>query len=216
MESVFVSILNKKIVNRGFLIGPYCPIYGVGSLLIIIYLTQYKSDVFAIFILGMVICAFIEYVTSYLMEVIFKARWWDYSNYKMNLNGRICLQNVVLFGLGGIVIIYILEPLINSLLIKMDNNLMMLITIILLIIYAVDTIISFNIVKKLQVNLNKIEIRKDSTQELKNLVNEVISVKNLNFLQRRLIVSFPNFEIHRFVKIKNKKFKRFRELFRSK
>jgi uncharacterized membrane protein len=164
----------------------------------------------------MVICAFIEYVTSYLMEVIFKARWWDYSNYKMNLNGRICLQNVVLFGLGGIVIIYILEPLINSLLIKMDNNLMMLITIILLIIYAVDTIISFNIVKKLQVNLNKIEIRKDSTQELKNLVNEVISVKNLNFLQRRLIVSFPNFEIHRFVKIKNKKFKRFRELFRSK
>ena len=112
-ESIYVSIKEKKFVNRGFLIGPYCPIYGFGSILMILYLTQYKDNFVTVFLLGIFICCLLEYMTSYLMEKIFKARWWDYSDKKYNLNGRICGENALLFGLGSIVIIYLLNPFIE-------------------------------------------------------------------------------------------------------
>ena len=205
MESIYVSILQKKIVNRGFLIGPYCSIYGYGSLIIVLYLEQYKSNIFTVFILGVAICSILEYITSYLMEKIFKARWWDYSDRKFNLNGRVCGENAILFGLGGILIIYIIHPFIKDLLNNINNLLLTILTIIFLIIYISDTITSFNIVNKLKKNLSNIDIRKDSTQELKNLVSEVINNNinsrkvKLNIFQKRIINAFPNFEINKFI-----------------
>ena len=205
MESIYVSILQKKIVNRGFLIGPDCPIYGYGSLIIILYLEQYKSNILTVFILGVAICSILEYITSYLMEKIFKARWWDYSDRKFNLNGRVCGENAILFGLGGILIIYIIHPFIKDLLNNINNLFLTILTIIFLIIYISDTITSFNIVNKLKKNLSNIDIRKDSTQELKNLVSEIINNNinsrkvKLNIFQKRIINAFPNFEINKFI-----------------
>lgn len=205
MESIYVSILQKKIVNRGFLIGPYCPIYGYGSLIIILYLEQYKSNILTVFILGVAICSILEYITSYLMEKIFKARWWDYSDRKFNLNGRVCGENAILFGLGGVLIIYIIHPFVKVLLNNINNLLLTILTITFLIIYIADTITSFNIVNKLKKNLSNMDIRKDSTQELKNLVSEVINNNinsrkvKLNIFQKRIINAFPNFEINKFI-----------------
>lgn len=212
MESTYVSIAQRRFVDRGFLIGPYCPIYGFGAIIIIFYLTQYKDNILTIFILGMVICSFIEYVTSYLMEKIFNARWWDYSDKKMNLNGRICLKNAILFGIGGIAVIYILQPFINKIIYRIDDSIILIITIVFLIIYITDTIVSFNIVNRLKKNLHNFEIRKDSTQELKNLVNEIINTDKMNFLQKRLIKSFPDFELQKFVRIRHGRIKKIKEL----
>lgn len=205
MESIYVSILQKKFVNRGFLIGPYCPIYGYGSLIIVLYLEQYKSNILTVFILGVAICSILEYITSYLMEKIFKARWWDYSDRKFNLNGRVCGENAILFGLGGVLIIYIIHPFVKVLLNNINNLLLTILTITFLIIYIADTITSFNIVNKLKKNLSNMDIRKDSTQELKNLVSEVINNNinyrkvKLNIFQKRIINAFPNFEINKFI-----------------
>ena len=109
METIFVGIQKKRIVDRGFLIGPYCPIYGVGALVMIFYLTQYKDNILTVFILGVVICSLLEYFTSYVMEKLFKTRWWDYSNNKFNLNGRICGFNSLLFGIAGVLVIYFVQ-----------------------------------------------------------------------------------------------------------
>lgn len=217
VESLYVSINTKKIVNRGFLIGPLCPIYGYGAILIILYIEQYKENILTVFILGLVICAFLEYITSYLMEKIFKARWWDYSNRKCNLNGRVCLQNATLFGLGGLIIIYITQPIIEKTIYKIPLKILIPIAIISFIILLIDTITSFNIVSKLKKNIINIEIKKDSTQELKNLVTEVLNTnlktnkQNLTKLQKRLINAFPDFNIKKIVKNKEKKLK---ELFK--
>ena len=99
MEVTLGLIQSKKFVNRGFLIGPYCPIYGFGGLLITFLLQKYVNDPIVLFFMALIICGILEYVTSYLMEKIFHARWWDYSNKKYNINGRVCLDTIIPFGL---------------------------------------------------------------------------------------------------------------------
>ena len=90
-EVTYVYICNKKLVNRGFLHGPYIPIYGNGAIFITLALGQCKN-VILVFLGSMLICSILEYVTSYVMEVIFHNRWWDYSKQKFNINGRVCLN----------------------------------------------------------------------------------------------------------------------------
>lgn len=190
-ETCFVMLKSKKFVDRGFLIGPYCPIYGCGSLIMILYLTQYKNNILTVFILGVVICSILEYLTSYIMEILFKTRWWDYSNHKFNLNGRICGQNCLLFGLGGIVVIYLLQPILVKLLISIPTNIFVVITSILLILFAADFLISLNAVNNFKKTLTSIDLKKDSTQDFSKIVKETISNKH-KFFQQRLIEAFPN------------------------
>ena len=87
----------KRFINRGFLIGPYCPIYGVGAILITALLGKYQDDIIALFIMAIVLCGTLEYLTSYVMEKVFHARWWDYSQRKFNINGRVCLYTIIPF-----------------------------------------------------------------------------------------------------------------------
>ena len=107
-------IQDHKFVNRGFLIGPVVPIYGTGGILITILLTKYQSDPIVLFCMAVIVCSILEYLTSYVMEKIFKTRWWDYSNKKFNINGRICLEGLILFGLGGFGFTYIFAPLLDT------------------------------------------------------------------------------------------------------
>ena len=98
-------------MNRGFLIGPYCPIYGWGYLAITILLTKYKAHPVALFVLISVVCSVIEYMTSLILEKLFHARWWDYSKRLLNVDGRICITNSVAFGALGIVALMYLNPM---------------------------------------------------------------------------------------------------------
>ena len=102
--------------SRGYFIGPYLPIFGFGSLIITYYLNRYQNDLVALFIMGAFFCCLLEYLTSLIMEKIFKLRWWDYSHKKFNLNGRICLETGVLFGIGSLIIVKITNPIIFKIL----------------------------------------------------------------------------------------------------
>ena len=124
LEMVVCSIADKKVVNRGFLVGPYCPIYGCGCLLIIALLHKYQDDPFTLFIMAVIVCSLLEYFTSYVMEKLFKARWWDYSDRKFNINGRICLDNLFLFGILGLLIFYIVNPLFSGFIDKINDTLL--------------------------------------------------------------------------------------------
>lgn len=193
METTLILINTKKLVNRGFLIGPYCPIYGFGAITMILYLTQYKDNILTVFILGVVTCSLLEYLTSYFMEVLFKTRWWDYSEHKFNLNGRICGQNSLLFGVGGLVIIYITQPIITKLLNSIPTTIFNITTIILLLIIVIDAILSINIVNKFKHTLTTIDLKKDSTQEFAKVVRETL-INNHKTFQKRLFQAYPNLE----------------------
>ena len=186
-----VYYIDKKIVNRGFYIGPYCPIYGVGVLLIIFLLKDYMDSPVVLFILAAVICMILEYLTSYVMEKWFNARWWDYSDRKFNLNGRICLETTIPFGLGAMIVMYVVHPFIVNNLNKVSNNIIIIIGIILMLVFLIDAIISFSVITKIN-NIDWSKYR-DDTEEINKKVKEYL--KSLSPLMRRLINSFPNAKI---------------------
>lgn len=178
---------HKFVHDRGFLLGPYCPVYGFGALYMYIFLSRYKSDALALFIMAVVGTSIIEYITSVLMEKVFKARWWDYTKEPFNLNGRICLKNSILFGILGLGFIYYVKPLYENIVDKIGNNTLIIISIILFTIFLIDCIISFIIMSKLK---NKIfDIRHDSTSEIDAEVKEILN--DYRFYIKRLFKSFP-------------------------
>ena len=135
VEVIDLYIVEGKFVNRGFLIGPYCPIYGKSVLLISLLLKRYENNVFLLFTMSMIICTIVEYLGSYLLEKFFKTRWWDYSHKKFNINGRVCLENTLLFGIGSVIVMFVINPFINNLINLLPNYLLITISFILLIIY---------------------------------------------------------------------------------
>lgn len=214
IESTLVSISDKKFINRGFLIGPYCPIYGWGCLFIILYLTQYQDNIFTVFLLGVVICSTLEYFTSYIMEKLFKTRWWDYSDEKFNLNGRICGKNSLLFGLGATIVIYIVNPILTQGLNKISEPLLLAISVFGLIIYITDTIISLNVINRFKKTLTTIDLNKDSTQEFSKLVLDTLR-DNHKILEKRLMKAFPNINFKKIITLKNEITEELKELIKK-
>lgn len=186
METVQLSIREKKFINRGFLIGPYCPIYGSGVVLITILLQKYYDDIPATFFLSILICGTLEYVTSYFMEKIFKARWWDYSARKFNINGRICLETLVPFGIAGTVITIWINPFLLKYINIVPNLAMHIILGIISILFISDSIVSFKIIFNLKEMSKEF---KDNTDEISNKVKRIIRKKMV--LYRRLVRAFP-------------------------
>ena len=113
-ESTICSIGHRKLINRGFLNGPYCPIYGTGAVLVLLVLGKIQNPVL-LFFAGAVLTCSLEYFTSWLMEKLFHARWWDYSKRKFNIGGRVCLIGAVVFGAFSVVLVLFLHPWVKSL-----------------------------------------------------------------------------------------------------
>lgn len=188
MEIIFTYFTENKLVNRGFLLGPYCPIYGCGCLALTFLLHNYTNNYLVLFILTLFICSIIEYFTSFLMERIFKLRWWDYTHMKYNLNGRICLETMVPFSLLGSLATKYLTPYLIKFLTNVNQSTILIISIILLIVFIMDLIISFNIILKIKlVTKNK---RHDSTVDIKKAINKLI--KTDKYFYTRITKSFPN------------------------
>ena len=188
VEMFYNYITRKKIVNRGFLIGPYCPIYGVGGLIVTLFLTKYKKSIFVTFGMSVILFAILEYSTSYFMEKIFKARWWDYSDKKYNVNGRICLETLIPFGLLGCCAMYFVNPIIFSIFKLASINLLNIIALVLFIIFIIDFTFSLKIINSFKNTAVKF-LKKDNTEEITKKVKEILISKSV--WTKRLIESFP-------------------------
>lgn len=195
MEVTCKSFEAKKFINRGFMIGPYCPIYGWGAIFITILLKRYISDWIVLFFMSMITCGILEYLTSYVMEKLFHARWWDYSRRKYNINGRICLETLVPFGLLGLTIMYITNPIILNGLQNIPDNILNVIAIVLFVIFIIDGIVSLKVVSNVRATstkLNKEAKTMDNTEEITAKVKEIL--RNKSVLNRRLINAYPNLQ----------------------
>lgn len=190
VEVVFTFFTGHKFVNRGFLVGPLCPIYGFGAIAITILLQKYVSDPLILFVMAMLIFSVLEYSTSWLMEKIFNARWWDYHNMKFNLNGRICLETMVPFGLGGLLVIYVLNPFFLNFLHHFSGFTLNAFALAIALIFLIDNIISFNIIVKIKSNFYR--LAQDSTEEITTFVQN--QLKKKSFLNQRLLNAFPQFQ----------------------
>lgn len=193
MEEVVCSIEEKRIVDRGFLIGPICPIYGVGGIAMTIFLSKFIGHPITLFCMAVIVSAVVEYFTSYIMEKLFNARWWDYSNEKLNLNGRICLKNLIPFGLFGLIIIYFVNPLLIRVFFKIPPTALSIVCISLLLILVLDVIVSMSVVLQVTDKAEKISKTnpKDNTDEITAKVKAELKE---TIAGSRLVDAFPNFK----------------------
>lgn len=191
LETIYTRLTDKVWSNRGFLIGPYCPIYGIGAVSVVLFLSKYVHHPVALFILAIAICSVLEYFTSYIMEKLFKARWWDYSNNKYNINGRICLETMIPFGLGACVLVYFINPFFEGLLRKIPTTGLEISAITIAILFLCDIVASFNIVNNFKKTVKKVTMD-DRTEDINKYVKNLISQKSL--LHRRLINAFPKIQ----------------------
>lgn len=130
-------------VNRGVLHGPWLPIYGTGGILILIILKRLRDKPLWEFLAAVVLCGSVEYFTSYYLEITHGGtRWWDYTGYFLNLNGRICAEGLLVFGLGGIAIAYAAAPLLDNLFRKINNRILIPVCLALVIVFGGDQIYS--------------------------------------------------------------------------
>ena len=136
-ETALCSFEERKAVNRGFLMGPYCPIYGCGALLFILLLGSEGSPLLIFFLGAFVACA-IEYSTSAVMERLFHARWWDYSKFRFNLNGRICLGAAMIFGAFAVLLIKLLHPAVSGILFSLPKVIILAMSAAFTVVFILD------------------------------------------------------------------------------
>ncbi len=166
-ETLYCSIGARKFVYRGFLHGPVCPIYGFGAIAILLCLEPFSKLPWLVFILGTLIASLLEYFVSYLLEKLFHKSWWDYSNKKFNLNGRICLLNSLFWGILAIALVYFLQPFFMNLALRIESIYLSVITVTLLILFALDLFLSV----RQTLDFNK------SMQEISKLTQKIESLK---------------------------------------
>ena len=214
-ESTICSIGQRKLINRGFLNGPYCPIYGTGAVLVLLVLGRIQNPVLLFFADAVLTCS-VEYLTSWLMEKLFHARWWDYSHYRFNIQGRICLLGAIVFGFGGVLIIDVVQPQVERLTAMIPLLAVHVICAVAAIVVIIDTIVTVVGIVGLSERLAKFseavqdraekagdswqwgkeEFREkmhdlsESSQERVANMRQLVS-SALNWQQRRMIRSFP-------------------------
>lgn len=164
-ETTLVSLKEKHFVNRGFLRSPFLPIYGFGALIMIYTGSPLINDPVLMFICGALSATLMEYITGWLMEILFKTRYWDYSDCSYNISGRICAEATLMWGFMTLLVNYKVHINLEPFILKLDTTLVMVIDIILFTIFVADFIIS----AKSAIDVNNIlkrmtEIREELSQ----------------------------------------------------
>ena len=230
LEVIYATVHTGKFVNRGFLNGPYCPIYGIGMIIVLALLEPFKVNIPIFFVGSVILTTVLEFLTGYILEKIFNQKWWDYSGEPFNLWGYVCLGQSLVWGVGCIFVIYILQPFVRDFIHIMSSGFGFAALAIVVFVFVVDiviTVASLLKVKKYSQILDdfgdRIKLLSDSVgknisdstisamklggrnkQELDNLREKYQAVIDKNiFGYKRLVKAFPNLR-----PIKNKKIKK--------
>lgn len=180
-----------RFINRGFLIGPYCPIYGSGVVFITVLvnaLAGVESSVGTTFTISFIGCGILEYAASYFMEKRFHARWWDYSTKPMNLQGRIWIGNLVLFGIGGTIIIEIINPVLYHFFEKIPVTMLYVMSGVITIGMLTDYAFSHFVMKFVKTSVENSEA--DNTERISQEIKLLVSDKSI--LYRRFADAYPD------------------------
>lgn len=209
-ETIYCSLKERKFVYRGFLFGPYCPIYGFGVLLLLIVLSPLKENAVALFAAAIVMMSLLEYIVSYVLEKIFHQRWWDYTGRWGNINGRIAVVSSLFWGVMSVLVIYCLHPwvieladtvisvgmwipLVAGLLVAIDA------------IYTITRMVGFSkFLDQLRSTVN--DAPGHLSDRIDKRVKQLRTSGRIRFTERRLMKAFPravDVRIERYAKIRD-------------
>lgn len=170
--------------RKGFIYGPFCPIYGLGAVLIIVILERFKESRVKTFIYGMIAGALVEYIVSYILEAMYGARFWDYSYLPCNLNGRICIRYSSYWGFLSLAMIYIVKPRTDKLINKIPKK--EIIAKIMLVFLIIDAIITIIAISTYQERARKIYNKEENTESI--ITQQIFSNE---FMEK----TFPNIRL---------------------
>lgn len=212
IEVCYATLNTKKFINRGFLNGPYCPIYGVGVMTIIYFVFPLKNNMLILFIASISLTSALEFFTGFILERVFHYRWWDYSNVPFNLCGYICLKFSILWGLACVLVVDIIHPVVE----RVISWLPLLAGKVILVVggtfMLIDFIVTVKTVLKLNAKLEKLEKIAADIHKFSDRIGEKVSldfmtaenkieelkrkreelIKNIPWLEKRIIRSFPD------------------------
>lgn len=182
IEVAFHALKLGKFINRGFLNGPYCPIYGVGVLIVVTLLNAVNDNLFLLFIGSTLLTTVLEFITGFLLEKIFHSKWWDYSNLPFNIKGYICLEFSIYWGIGCTFILRVIHPAIYKMITFTPKILGIVLITLFGIVFIVDCCITVFTVLKLNRKLKKMDelaakIRSISDEIGENIYEGVTSAK---------------------------------------
>lgn len=188
-EVVLAAVNRHKFVNRGFVSCPLCPVYGAGAVAVSVFLPELEERLFFLFLGGMIVTAFVEYLTGRLLELIFHKKWWDYSDQKFQLDGYVCLKNSVIWGICSVLVIRIFNPLLCRGLELLPMLLGEVLLWVLGVLLAIDFIGSGIAVLGLKKQGRISQITEGLHRTSKILENALTER-----IQRRMVKAFPNIE----------------------
>ena len=188
-EVVLAAVNRHKFVNRGFVSCPLCPVYGAGAVAVSVFLPELEEQLFFLFLGGMIVTAFVEYLTGRLLELIFHKKWWDYSEQKFQLDGYVCLKNSVIWGICSVLVIRIFNPLLCRGLELLPMLLGEVLLWVLGVLLAIDFIGSGIAVLGLKKQGRISQITEGLHRTSKILENALTER-----IQRRMVKAFPNIE----------------------
>jgi uncharacterized membrane protein len=186
IEVIYCSIPLKRLVNRGFLHGPYLPIYGFGALLVVIPLMFFNAHPILVFCIAVLLPSMLEYKTSFLLEKIFHTKLWDYSKNFANINGRVCLLNSTLFGLMGLGATYYLHPALTRAVSTVPDHILHPLSSALLFIISIDATSSVYRMASFQKQLTEFRTRVREVEERIELLTKQRTTPSLDSLRERL------------------------------
>ncbi len=180
-EVIYAALKEGEFVNRGFLNGPICPIYGFGAVSVVIILKPFHNNLFILFAGSIVATSLIELITGFILEKVFKHRWWDYSDEKFNIGGYICPIFSLMWGIACLVIVAYINPIIVGAVNIIPETAAKIVLTILIILFTVDFIATTETILKMNKRLERIEeltglIRRASDDLGENLAGRTIAL----------------------------------------
>lgn len=184
-ESAYVSIKEKKPVNRGFMRGPFLPLYGSGAIMMLVVSMPFQDNIFPVYLAGCVGATVLEYVTGVVMESLFKVRYWDYSNQKFNFQGHICLSSSLAWGFLTILMTEWLHKPVERVVLSIPETWLSGITIILTAVVCADFALAFKAAMDLRNVLIKMEKAKEEMLRIHKRLDVIIALTNNDLTNRK-------------------------------
>lgn len=198
-ECIYCSVPQKRFVNRGFLTGPLCPVYGFGALLVLFLLEPLFDYPIAVFFLGILLTSVLEYITAVILESLFHMKWWDYSTKRFNIHGRVCLLNSILFGFLSIALVYVIHPPIIHIIEGLSMQTVLVLGSSLTTLLIVDLTLSIRSTLLLHGKLPEIsKILSGIVEKNRVLMEKNRALLESKFFQRRLLGAFPHLHSERY------------------
>ncbi len=172
-EVIYCSVPARRFVNRGFLYGPYLPIYGSGAMIVLVLLDPVADNPLLVFLFGMVLTSVLEYFTSWALEKLFSVKLWDYSKHRVNINGRVCLLNSTLFGIMGLALEYIVYPPLSDIIDRIPYIAMHYAAYLIAVVMSIDATLSVMKMKSFKDGLERIHrARRRAEEKIRALEGE--------------------------------------------